>query len=287
MTLGSSGSGAAGGGALRLSVGGTLDFAGSIVMDGGASSGGTGAGGSVLLEACTFMSASTARVSAAGGAASGAWGYAGGGGCVALHCTHAVNVDPCTTNITTRGGAAPASSKHGAAGTVYLDCGTCNRTLLVDNAGPSGAVRRAGVTGVLFPGSAAIALEHMRVAGGATVVVLRDTNSSMVLSARRFSGDGTGTVWLHNSTTLLLADGPRSLRLRLPELHNSSIATMDCGSYSYNIKQAADVSRCALATQHRHLRLANLRLSRVFRSYKQQTQCACCTRRRPDRCWRL
>ena len=112
-TIFSSG-GSAGGGAIHLSVGGTLDLTGSVTANGDAGqqdNSGGGAGGSVWINASTFSG--TGSLSAAGGGGNLYNGGGGGGGRIAIYAPN--NLFAGTTNVNGGNGANP-----GQAGTVFL-----------------------------------------------------------------------------------------------------------------------------------------------------------------------
>lgn len=129
--------GGPGGGALRLTVNGTLALDGRISADGGSvvgSGAGGGAGGSVWLTVDKLSGAG--EISANGGLADVRWGGGGGGGRVAV--TYATNLF--TGPITARGG---SGFQGGGAGTIYLKA----------NSDPYGGVllNNGGVTGSPTP----------------------------------------------------------------------------------------------------------------------------------------
>lgn len=125
-----------GGGAVKLAVGGATLLDGRITADG--SSGAAGAaGGSVLLTTGSLSGNGT--VTAAGGIGTSVGG-AGGGGRVALILTGAssdfTNWHGETTAYGTIGSGSTAFSVgFSAAGTVYLQAGSGDSTLVVDNNG--------------------------------------------------------------------------------------------------------------------------------------------------------
>ena len=121
--------GGTGGGALSLSVFGTLTVNGRLSangLSGGYNSGG-GSGGSLNLSA--FNLAGSGVISTAGGAASGAAG-GGGGGRITLVCTN----DNFTGQFSAIGGNA---TYPGGAGTIYTSASGA-QALLVDNGGLAG-----------------------------------------------------------------------------------------------------------------------------------------------------
>ncbi|MDE3067932.1 MAG: carboxypeptidase regulatory-like domain-containing protein [Verrucomicrobiota bacterium] len=190
-----SGAGAAGGGAVLLTVGGTLQVDGQILADGldatNAHAGG-GAGGSVSLWAQTISGAGT--IAADGGAGEPADGGGGGGGVIALY----FDTNDFTGQITAYGG---SGYVVGGAGTIYLQTRTntpgTGGSLLVNNGG-----KRGGST-VLDP----IGTNDLVVTGGAIVQPMFDkldltslfigSNSSLTASAQtnlQFTVTGNATI---------------------------------------------------------------------------------------------
>lgn len=129
------GTGGAGGGAVRLTVGGKLTLDGTITADGGhgTSHGGGGAGGSLHLDVGAL--AGTGRITADGGPyTSGSYGGGGGGGRVALY--HGGST---FTGVLSAKGA--AGRQYGAAGTVLVKgAGEAHGRATIDNGGNLGAV---------------------------------------------------------------------------------------------------------------------------------------------------
>jgi len=126
-------SGGAGGGALQLSVAGTLELDGVISANGtaGIQEGGGGAGGSLVLKLGQWLG--SGALSANGGAGSLPAGGGGGGGVVAVY--FATNLF--TGAISAKGG---AGANYGGAGAIYL--GPNNNglgQLVIDNGGHTGA----------------------------------------------------------------------------------------------------------------------------------------------------
>lgn len=207
---GSGGCNAAGGASLRLTVLGVLDMQGQIAMNGGSTAGGqagAGAGGSVWITAGTLTATAGASLLARGGDA--VTTSAGAGGRIAVYCAAlGPGIDPCALTVSAAAGVAASGTAAGA-GTVFIDCGNvCNRTLIVSNRlGGSSTLRAARPTVISVPGAIALPVESIRVES-ATAVFVRDNNSSLTVSTRRFSGDNAGSVWMYNGTTLLLASTP-------------------------------------------------------------------------------
>jgi hypothetical protein len=136
LALGS-GNSMAGGGAVRLQVGGAMTNNGAISANGrngadGVTSGG-GAGGSIHIVAGSL--AGTGTVTAAGGLGSTGWTMGGGaGGRIAVVLTNGTFGAFPVTNITAIGGSVNFTDGSGAAGTVWLkDTNQTYGTLVVRN----------------------------------------------------------------------------------------------------------------------------------------------------------
>ena len=116
------GAGGAGGGAIRLNVGGTLTVEGQISANGLPAAwgqGGGGAGGSVWLTVGTL--AGTGVISANGGPSVAAYGGGGGGGRVAIYATNTTgNV---VDHVEVNGGGGYEPGESGATGTFQLQSG--------------------------------------------------------------------------------------------------------------------------------------------------------------------
>ncbi len=128
--------GGRGGGAVYLSVGGTLTVDGSVACNGavgssgGGGSGGGGSGGSILIEAHEL--AGGGSISAVGGAGYSIEGGSGGGGRIAIYC----NSSSFSGMTSTNGG---ASARAGGAGTTYMSRAGFPAILRIDNQGVAGA----------------------------------------------------------------------------------------------------------------------------------------------------
>lgn len=131
---GSNALGGAGGGAIRLQVGGTLRIDGDIQADGlggGGDDGGGGAGGSVWLTVGTL--AGGGSISASGGSGH-TFGGGGGGGRMAIE----YGTNQFTGSRTALGG---TGFGHGGAGTIYeKQEGVTIGRLLIDNGGQSNGI---------------------------------------------------------------------------------------------------------------------------------------------------
>ncbi|HTM68617.1 MAG TPA: fibronectin type III domain-containing protein [Candidatus Binatia bacterium] len=137
---GNGGTSGNGGGALKLTVSGTLTVNGTISANGNNSSSGNGAGGSggsAWITAATLAGAGTISSNGGNGTSSGAGGSAGGGGRIALFYT-----SDTSTIVTTAGklqayGGTPGSGGSafgGGAGTIYVkSAAATNGDLVIDN----------------------------------------------------------------------------------------------------------------------------------------------------------
>jgi hypothetical protein len=124
---------AAGGGAIKMNVAGTLSLGGTISANGAAAvapASGGGSGGSVWLTAGTLAGGGT--ISANGGPANNLVSGGGSGGRVAVY----FNTNLFTGNFTAHGG---AGTNAGGAGTVYLQISNSVPQLIVDNGGLTGS----------------------------------------------------------------------------------------------------------------------------------------------------
>lgn len=131
-------SGSAGGGALRLTVGGTLNVDGALSAKGSAADtagAGGGSGGSLWLSAKTLSG--TGKISADGGNGDVTTSGGGGGGQIAVY----FNADAFTGIFSARGGAGVGLS--GGAGTIFLETNglpfSTGSQLTLDNGGSPGA----------------------------------------------------------------------------------------------------------------------------------------------------
>ncbi|MBL9119397.1 MAG: hypothetical protein JNL80_05750 [Phycisphaerae bacterium] len=120
--------GAPGGGAVHLTVGGTLVLDGVVSANGATQNSSGGAGGSVWIECGTFAGAGSLTAKGGNGP-NGSWG-GGGGGRVAVHAdaiTYSGVYELC-------GG----TGTRGGAGTAFVRQGEERGTIIVDNCGNAG-----------------------------------------------------------------------------------------------------------------------------------------------------
>jgi hypothetical protein len=133
---GSAGSAGASGSALQITVTNAAILAGLIDVSGsaGGNTGGGGSGGSLYITVGSLSNASTGTLKANGGP-----GYHGGsGGRMALYCASHdfqsdYDVDWKLKMDAVGGGSTSFPSRTGAAGTIFINCGTRSNALLVDN----------------------------------------------------------------------------------------------------------------------------------------------------------
>lgn len=113
--------GGAGGGAVRLSVGGTLTIDGAVRANGNSGAnngGGGGSGGSLYLTAATLAGSGTISANGGNGIGSGSW-YTGGGGAGGRVAIYVCNMLFPTARITATGG---TGHRPGGAGTIHQAC---------------------------------------------------------------------------------------------------------------------------------------------------------------------
>lgn len=137
------GSGTSGGGAVKLTVSGTLTINGTISANGGVSGAevGGGSGGSVWVDSSTLSGSGS--ISADGGYGANR-GSSGGGGRIAIY----YNTDSSTITSHAYGGTIN-SGLYGGAGTIYIDDkddSLSNNTLIVDNNDKTGEVTTQATT---------------------------------------------------------------------------------------------------------------------------------------------
>jgi hypothetical protein len=149
--LGSGAAGSRGGGAINLSVAGTLSLSGRISANGAGANmagSGSGSGGSVLLTAGTLSGAGI--VSANGGSATNLVCGGGGGGRIAIY----FNTNSFTGNITAYGG---TGTNSGGPGSIYLKSSSDPIPQIIYDNG--------GVTGSTFL-SASLEISDLVISGG-------------------------------------------------------------------------------------------------------------------------
>lgn len=200
-----SGPGAAGGGAIRLSVGGTLDVRGRLSangLDAQVNNSGGGSGGSIWVTTGTLTGGGS--ILANGGAGEWVDGGGGAGGRIAIYYTS----KDYSGSITAYGG---GGHQRGGAGTLYTKAAAEPQGhLLVDNGGVWGnytplqapEALRATLTGRawLYPDAAALAFTRLELPGEAVLthltgqsnVNLRVTGDLVVGAGSAISVEGRG-----------------------------------------------------------------------------------------------
>ena len=185
--------GGPGGGALRLTVNGTLALDGRVSADGGSvvgSGAGAGAGGSVWLTVGKLSGAGA--ISANGGSADVRWGGGGGGGRVAVTYTSNLFTGP----ITARGG---LGFQGGGAGTIYLKA----------NSDPYGGVflNNGGVAGPPTPFNLSSTVD-ISLSDGASLTVSGSIYPRNLVIASNAWLSSPSLVVLGNATICLLYTSP-------------------------------------------------------------------------------
>ncbi|RYE97715.1 MAG: hypothetical protein EOO41_03180, partial [Methanobacteriota archaeon] len=162
--------GGAGGGALRLTVSGSARLDGTIDMSAAptatTTAGGGGAGGSVWVSVGTLASSSGLLQANGGHGYSGYNAHGGSGGRIALTCgAHSYassSWGDWGLRFSTTGGSqwngAAYIAPYAAPGTVYVNCGSRNHTLWVDN----GVAGRNSNPAYVLDGLQSYALEEVR-----------------------------------------------------------------------------------------------------------------------------
>lgn len=151
--------------------------------------------------------------------------YGGSGGRIALTCvrhSYASSAWPDWMLATTAGGGLNyGTSGSGASGTVYIDCGTRNRTLLVDNLNAG----LAAIPAFIVDPAVSYSLQEIRfMRGGAlTWQPMQGTNTTVV-STSAITGDATGTLTFPSQTVLYLASQPQSA---MPGVAESALPTVE------------------------------------------------------------
>jgi len=239
----SCGAGGAGGGALSF----TSSYAevnGTIIADGATLGSvyctdwlpGAGSGGSILFST-TLLGPSTGLMRSSGGAgAVNTWssGYAGGGGSggrIAVLCgAHSYASDSWSDwklRLQGTGGlTGSTTTTAAAAATIYVDCGTRNRTLLVDNGDPLRAMtaRPSFVTDQM----GSVTLREVRTlrSGHLRWPSLVSGLNNTVISITALTGDTTGMMSMANRTTVALAALPSTIMPAVAEIESTMVSGM-------------------------------------------------------------
>jgi hypothetical protein len=182
-----------GGGAVLLTVGGTLTVDGRITADGGrglGQGGGGGSGGSIWITSSNIVGSGT--ISANGGGTDGLGG-GGAGGRIAIYFQTNIFTNP----ITAFGG---IGGNVGAAGTVYTQPQSQLGKLVVDNAGHPGAITLVGSLnpvdlisggGSVISPSGAWNLRSLSVSSNSFVLL---TNATLNISSNVTIASGGGII---------------------------------------------------------------------------------------------
>jgi hypothetical protein len=190
--------GGAGGGAIRLTVTGTLQMDGTISANGGNGSGlggGGGSGGSIWLAVGTLSGAGS--ITANGGGGADAIGGGGGGGIIYIPC----NNNFFAGNASAYGG---GGANWGGAGTVYLKPSGQNGQFILDNGGHVGTntlVQSASSAdlilrnGAIGTASSSVSFANLLVSSNgwlAASVNFSFSGNATIQAGGGITGDGTG-----------------------------------------------------------------------------------------------
>jgi len=195
--------GGAGGGALQLTVAGTLQVDGTLTANGGNGSGvagGGGAGGSIYVNAGAL--AGSGGITVNGGNGAGSFGGGGGGGRIVI----VAGTDLFTGNLAATGG---GGANYGGAGTIYLATGGAAPELLLDNASRAGAITplQAAQGANLIVQNSAVGLANSSLSFGSLLV-----GSNAWLMASNANASQTLNLTVSGNATIqpgggLIADG--------------------------------------------------------------------------------
>ena len=190
--------GGAGGGAIQISVTGTLEIDGTISANAGNGSGtwgGGGAGGAIALSAATISG--FGLITANGGGGAGGLGGGGAGGMIYISC----NNNSFSGTMTAYGGSGPS---WGGAGTVITQVSGQNFKLTLDNAGNSGATTPlssySGSTdltlrnGAMALATSGASLGNVRVSSNAWLVASNYSGGSSQLTLNSLTIDAGGGI---------------------------------------------------------------------------------------------
>jgi hypothetical protein len=194
------GLGGAGGGFVRLSVGGVLTVAGQLIVNGESGKASSGAGGGIHISAGTL--AGNGSIAANGGSASVVGAGGGGGGRIVLYYGNSTF----TGGLTALGGLAAGSfsGNSGGAGTIYTQAtGQSVGDLILDNSGRTNAMEnllsvpvpyRLALTNVTAYATAPITLSGLRVGAGGILTHPFQGPRLQVLVQGNAVVEGTGAV---------------------------------------------------------------------------------------------
>ncbi len=185
VDFGSGGWGGPGGGAIHLVVGDTLQVIGTVSSNGGAATSGSGAGGSVWIDAPMIIG--TGSITANSGTSSTDSSGTGGGGRVAIY-----------TDNSNFGGTLQAfgsiSSQvytQGTAGTIYVENASGVNTLIVGNNQNTIADR---TTPVSFPANFSLELHQLIINANADYEFSASANTTLSVVVNQVISDGYGAL---------------------------------------------------------------------------------------------
>ena len=195
-----------GGAALKITAG-ELTHEGTIDMDGekGAYDFGGSAGGSAWVTAGTLRGTG-GTIRANGGTKGDRYGAAGGGGGrIALYCTTSAyaGVNGAAHGwelpaMTTHGGQGSNNNNDGSCGTVYVDCGVVNNTLLLDG-GSVSAPSQDRPTYLRDTGMTSWAFDEVKLIGGTFLSAATREFGTTVRIDRMI---GEGSRWLDRKSAV-------------------------------------------------------------------------------------
>ncbi|MCL1856050.1 MAG: hypothetical protein FWF84_00165, partial [Kiritimatiellaeota bacterium] len=194
-------SSAIGGGAVAVSVTGTLELRGTVSCNGGSYFYGTGSGGSIAVTAGSLFGEGTLRAHGAGNAYSSP-GAAGGR--IAVKLTQG-DFDDFHGSFTALGGDNAASaSGRGATGTVYLESAdqlAGRGTLIIEEQAPFYAVgKTVGITTRLTDGEDLNAFSRIVLKNGNLGVMADNALDMGSLAHIEASGVGSATLTIHDGS---------------------------------------------------------------------------------------
>ncbi|RYG35683.1 MAG: hypothetical protein EON93_06205, partial [Burkholderiales bacterium] len=187
---------------------GTIDMSGAHGVYQNCYPSGGGAGGSIWISVGTLMNSDGQLLVNGGFGATGS-GHGGSGGRIALTCSvaHSYASDSWSDwrlrfSATGGGRTAQVHAPYAAPGTVYVDCGSRNRSLWVDN----GVAGRTAMPAYVLDDATSYALREVRGTRGGTLTWLAMSGSnSTTVSVSALSGDASATLTLGDRVIMLLA----------------------------------------------------------------------------------
>ena len=197
--MGSGGYGTQGGAAFKLTTD-ELTLDGAISVDGVRGAPGQrhsgSAGGSVWIDT-KLLRGSAGKVSSWGGAKQWTGASGGGGGRIALYCGSSEYTGTgghgwMLPSLEAFGGDGEGEVWDGACGTVYIDCGVANNTLLIDNNGRDSDAQK---TTLVDPGLTTYHFNEVRILGGAKLAFapVSSSTSAVTVSIDAATGDASSS----------------------------------------------------------------------------------------------